>query len=277
MQMGFFLTEWGKFDYIKIKLKEDPLTQKGIAAGAILLWLIVSSVAPIRNLSYEIFVIQHVISWLGFLVAAFFHVPAENRIWVWLPRGFWVLDRLVRAAYLFYLNLGVLHKNSGGLIACRATFEPLDEGHTRVTITNPPISWKAGQHMFLACHDVAPLSSHPFTIASLPHDSKIEFVVRTKKGATKRFFKYAEKMYPSLSSTEQKVGRPVLINGPYAIIRPLRQFDGLVFLAGSTGATFTTPLMRDIVQQWMGVGLGKGSRSGLEPAAGAVTRYVKFV
>jgi predicted ferric reductase len=277
IHMGFFVREWVMFDYLTIKIQEDPLTIKGFIAGGILLWLVLSSVAPVRNLSYEVFVVQHVISWLGFLITVFVHVPAENRIWIWLPLGFWAFDRVIRAFYLFYLNLGLLHKNSAGLVACRATFESLDEDHTRVTIMNPPITWRAGQHMFLACHTVAPLSSHPFTIASLPSDRKIEFVVRARKGATKRFFKYAEKSYPSLpsNSSPQKGGRSVLIDGPYATIRPLRQFDSLVFLAGSTGATFTTPLMRDIVQQWMGV---SGSpTSFLDPPVGAVTRYIKFV
>jgi predicted ferric reductase len=277
IHMGFFVREWVMYDYLTIKIQQDPLAIKGFIAGGILLWLVVSSVAPIRNLSYEIFVVQHIISWLGFLFAVYIHVPAENHIWSWLPLGFWVFDRVVRASYIFYLNLGLLHKNGTGLIACRATFEPLDEGHTRVTIPNPPINWKAGQHMFLACHVVAPLSSHPFTIASIPSDGKIEFVVRAKKGATKRFFKYAEKAYPSLpsNSSPRKIGRSILIDGPYATIRPLRQFDSLVFLAGSTGATFTTPLMRDIVQQWKGV--PGASTLFFDPPVGAVTRYINFV
>jgi predicted ferric reductase len=277
IHMGFWMTEWGKFDYIMVKIKTDPLTQKGIAAGSVLAWLLVSSVAPIRGLSYEIFVVQHIISFLGFLAAVYLHVPDENRIWVWLPLGFWAFDRLVRAVYLVYNNISLLHKNSTGLLACRATFETLDESHTRITIANPPVTWKAGQHMFLACHPVAPLSSHPFTIATLPEDGKIEFIVRAKKGATKRFFKYAEKVYPSLpSSSTKKSGRGVLIDGPYARVRPLRQFDSLVFVAGSTGATFTVPLMRDIVQQWQGI-KSASSRFSLEPAAGAVTRHIRFV
>jgi hypothetical protein len=131
--------------------------------------------------------------------------------------------------------------------------------------------------MFLACHVVALLPSHPFAIASLPSDGRIEFVVRAKRGATKKFFKYAEKAYPNLpsNSSPQNYGRSVLIDGPYAIIRPLRQFDSLVFLAGSTGAAFTTPLMRDIVQQWMGV--TGPSTPFLNPPVGAVTRYIKCV
>lgn len=204
IHIGFWLTEWGKFNYIMVKIKEDDITQKGIAAGSILLWLVVSSIAPIRGLSYEIFVIQHIISWLAFSVMLFMHFPAENQIWIWLPLAFWALDRLFHAVSLFYNNVALFHKNSTGLIACKATFEPLDESHTRITIADPPVSWKASQHMFLACHVVAPLSSHPFTIASLPEDGKIEFVVRAKKGATKRFFKYAKKVFPSIPSTSTR-------------------------------------------------------------------------
>lgn len=279
IHMGYWMTEWAKYDYIMVKIKTDPLTQRGIAAGSILAWLVVSSVAPIRALSYEFFVIQHIVSYIGFLVAVYFHVPVENQKWVWLPLGFWLFDRVVRAVYLVYSNLSFLHKNSTGLLACRATFEPLDESHTRITIANPPVEWKAGQHVFLTCHPLAPLTSHPFTIASLPEDGKMEFVVRAKKGATRRFFRYAEKTYPSLPgpSQREKGGRGVLIDGPYARIRPLRQFDSVLFVAGSTGATFTVPLMRDIVQQWKGASSNTPRRFSLEPACGAVTRHIKFV
>lgn len=275
---GFFLREWAKYEYILIKIKEDPITQKGIAAGSVLLWIILSSVAPIRGLSYEVFVVQHILSWLGFLFAIYLHVPAENHIWLWLPLAFWGFDRVVRAVYLAYNNLSIFHKNSSGFLACKATFEPLDESHTRITIQNPPVTWEAGQHLFLACHAVAPLSSHPFTIASIPSDGKIEFIVCAKKGGTKRFFAYAAKTYPSLSlsgNSTRQAGRSVLIDGPYSRIRTLRQFDSVLFLAGSTGATFTVPLMRDLVQQWKG--LGSTRRWKLDPPGGAVTRCVHFV
>ncbi|KAF4629129.1 hypothetical protein G7Y89_g9018 [Cudoniella acicularis] len=278
IHFGYWMTEWAKYDYILIKIKTDSLTQYGIAAGSVLAWLVLSSVAPIRGLSYEVFVVQHVMSWLGFVVALYFHLPDENRIWIWIPLGFWAFDRLLRALFLVYNNLSVLHKNSTGFLACKATFELLDESHTRITIPNPPITWKAGQHLFLACYVVAPLSAHPFTISSLPEDGKLEFVVRAKKGATKRFFKYAEKTYPSLPApgSRQSAGRSVLIDGPYSRIRPLRQFDSLVLLAGSTGVTFTMPLMREVVQQWMGTST-QSRKLGLEPAAGAVTRHIRFI
>jgi predicted ferric reductase len=278
IHMGYWFTSWDRYDYIMVKIKTDSLTQRGIAAGGVLLWLVISSFAPIRRLSYEVFVVQHIISWLGFFVALYFHIPDENRIWIWLPLAFWAFDRFVRTIYIIYSNMSVFHSKSSGLIACKATFEPLDETHTRITIPNPPITWQAGQHLFLACHVLAPLSAHPFTIASLPEDGKLEFVVRAHKGATRKFFKYAEKVWPTLPSSQaMQKGRSVFIDGPYSKIRSLRQFDSLVFIAGSTGATFTVPLMRDIVQQWMGSKSSSSKISGLLTPAGAVTRHVRFI
>ncbi|KAL3422334.1 ferric reductase like transmembrane component [Phlyctema vagabunda] len=273
IHMGYWMTVWGKYDYIMVKMRTDYLTRIGMAAFGVLVWLVLSSVAPIRGLSYEFFVIQHVISYLGFLVAVFYHVPEENRIFVWLPLAFWAFDRAVRTGYLFYNNAGILHKDSNGLLACKATFEPLDSSHTRVTIANPPVAWTAGQHMFLACHALAPLTSHPFTIASLPEDEKMEFIICAKKGGTKKFFSYASKAFPTLPTSNKKDGRSVILDGPYSRIRPLRQFDSLIFIAGSTGATFTTPLLRDVVQQWT----NSGSTPRFGPASGAVTRHIRFI
>lgn len=268
IHMGFWLTEWLKYDYLSTKVQQDEITQKGFIAGGILLWLIISAAAPIRGLSYEVFVVQHIISWLAFLIALYTHVPTENQIWIWLPVTFWGFDRLVRAVLLIYNNLSIFHQNASGFLACRANFEAIDEKNTRITIANPPVFWEAGQHIFLACHALAPLTSHPFTITSLPSDGKMEFIVEAKKGATRRFFRYATK-------SNAQISKSVLIDGPYSRIRPLRQFDSVLFFAGATGATFTVPLMRDIVLQWMGTGTGANKK--FAPPSGVVTRHIRFV
>jgi hypothetical protein len=76
--------------------------------------------------------------------------------------------------------------------------------------------------------------------------------------------------------------KAVTIEGPYGCLRPLRQFDSVVFFAGSTGVTFTLPLLRDIVQGWRenadaGTRTGKSRRSLLARQTGAATRHVRFV
>ena len=91
----------------------------------------------------------------------------------------------------------------------------------------------------------------------------MEFIVSAKKGATKKFLNYAERIdfsLPEPSTHSQSPGRSVLIEGPYGRIRPLRQFDSLVFIAGSTGATFTVPIMRDIVREWTLSGNGQSKK-----------------
>jgi hypothetical protein len=73
--------------------------------------------------------------------------------------------------------------------------------------------------------------------------------------------------------------KTVLIEGPYGCHRPLRQFESLVLLAGSTGASFTVPLLRDILQGWKEIANGQTSRntSFLRPQTGSAVRSVRFV
>jgi hypothetical protein len=74
-------------------------------------------------------------------------------------------------------------------------------------------------------------------------------------------------------------GKTVTIEGPYGCIRPLRQFDSVVLFAGSTGATFTFPLLRDIIHGWREntAAETQKNRSLFGRQTGAVTRHVRFV
>lgn len=255
IHMGFWFRNWGRYDYITYQLKNDPLTIRGFAAWCILTWIVLTSAAPIRCLGYEFFVLQHLVTFVGFTVAVWLHAPEEVKYWVWIAIGILVFDRVARYAWATYANMSIFHrsaKSKDTLWANRATFAPLPGNVTRITINNSVIRWKPGQHVFLTCHSVAPLQCHPFTITSIPDDNKMEFVVRSEKGATSRMFRYAKKYDDLLGSedTSAKQERTVFIDGPYGSYRPLRQFDSVVFLAGGMGATFTMPCLRDIIAAW---------------------------
>lgn len=255
--LTFFFRSWARYQYITKKLKDDIVTKRGFAAWCVLLWIIISSVAPIRNIRYEIFVVQHVISYVGFTTLIMLHVPDDARVWIWVSIGIYIADRSFRTLYLLYHNLSIFHKRKG-LVACKATFTALADGATLVTVLNPTFKWNPGQHAFLHCPSIVPLQSHPFTISSLPIDGKLEFVIRAHQGGTRRLFQHAKE---SLPPTKHKT---VVIDGPYGRMRPLEQFDTVVLIAGSTGATFTIPLLRDIVLR---------SRNG----GVLVTRKVRFI
>ena len=282
IHMGFWFADWYRFDYIKVKLTNDPITQRGFAAWVIMLWIVISSMAPLRKWNYEFFVLQHIVSFSGLIAAIYLHLPAENKMWIWIPVGLLVLDRTLRWTVVFYTNLAIFHPNakSRGALCCRARFEPLDCETTRITVMKPPLNWSPGQHVLLSCHMVAPLQSHPFTIASIPSDGKLEFLIKSRLGGTKRYLEYAEKQQNlPLLEHGHDLGQysTVLIEGPYGRMRPFRQFDSVFLIAGSSGGTFTIPLLRDIVHAWDTTKAEASSRWSLSGLQGAATKYMRFV
>ena len=124
IHMGFWFTSWYRFDYIKVKLANDAITQRGFAAWVILLWIVISSMAPIRGWNYEFFVIQHILTFSGLIAAIYLHLPAENKVWIWIPIGLLVFDRSLRWLMTFYTNVAVFHTKSNrrGILACRSRF-----------------------------------------------------------------------------------------------------------------------------------------------------------
>ena len=281
LHLSFWLADWGQYHYITTKFRHSKMARQGLTAWSILLWINLSSLAPIRQWNYEVFVIQHIVSYAAFTAMVYIHVDGYLKNWVWVSIALLLFDRSLRLLRFIYINLSIFHSGSGprGLWSCKATFEPMAQGMTRIRVRNPPIRWSAGQHAMLSCHSIAPLQAHPFTIASIPEDEEMTFLVKTKKGGTKRFFKHAEKQQQLPFSTGDQGERhcSVAIEGPYGRIRNLRQFDSVVLIAGASGATFTVPLMRDVVASWSERKIDPGSRWYNNHHLGTVTRHVRFV
>ena len=209
IHMGYFFASWAPYDYIGYKLKNDGISWKGLAAWCTLVWIVFSSMTPIRGWCYELFVIQHLISFAVFLGFVYIHIPADMKAYVWIPVALFFFDRTLRALRALYANISLFHlkQRSEGQVksfwACKAAFTPLPYNTTRVIIQDPPISWTPGQHVFLSCHSIVPLQSHPFTVASIPEDGVMEFLIKSETGGTRRFFRHAEKTY-GLSETSSR-------------------------------------------------------------------------
>ncbi|KAF1944225.1 hypothetical protein EJ02DRAFT_501575 [Clathrospora elynae] len=283
IHMGYFLSAWAPYDYIGYQLKNNRIVWKGLAAWSSLAWIVFSSMTPIRGWNYEVFLIQHIISFAVFLTFVYLHTPVEMNAYVWIPVALFAFDRVFRALRTLYINTSIFHpaqKKQGqleGFWACKAEFTPLPHNTTRIVVRNPPISWTPGQHVFLSFHSIVPLQSHPFTIASIPEDGRMEFYVKAEKGGTKHLFRHAEKS-SSLSEPSLRT-KTVTIEGPYGTLRPLRQFDSVVLLAGSTGVTYTIPLLRDLLQGWKENANASTLKttSFFKAPSGAATRHIRFV
>ncbi|KAF2281405.1 uncharacterized protein EI97DRAFT_429444 [Westerdykella ornata] len=284
LHMGYFFSDWAPYDYIGPQIKEDPIVWKGLAAWVVLVWIVFSSMSPIRGWCYELFIVQHLVSFALLIGFIYIHTPAEVHAYIWIPVGLFWFDRFVRALRALYANLSIFHpkqKSAGqmsGIWACKAEFTPLPHNTTKVVIQNPPIKWKPGQHVFLSCHSIVPLQSHPFTISSIPKDGRMEFLIKAEGGGTRHFFRHAERAESLPQTTGSACIRTVAIEGPYGCLRPLRQFDSVILLAGSTGGTFTVPLLRDVVQGWSeNMHPTDKTTSLFSPMTGAVTRHIRFV
>lgn len=218
--------------------------------------------------------VQHLVSFIGFLIAIFLHIPEyafnarcvfgdfeleassapskfENRIFLYLGIGFFVLDRLVRFSRSIFNN-----RRPG-----RATLTSLPGNVTKIAVQSPTImKWKPGQHVFLSIPRLGVSQSHPATIASIPssHDKELVFFLRAHKGFTRRILTNA-----ASSSTESLLGKSehdisnteiqkfvALIDGPYgASYSDFAAFDTTILIAGSTGVTFTLPILLDIAHR----------------------------
>jgi NAD(P)H-flavin reductase len=254
VHMSYFLRSWARYNYINRKLEIDIHTRRGFGAFCVLSWIVVSSLSPIRGWRYEIFVTQHMISAIGFLTIVWIHVPENAKIFVWFPVALWSFDRVVRWAFMAYHNFSIFHPKTKGnpssLFTCKAHFHQLDDNATRITIRNPPMKWSPGQHAFVTCHSLAPFQQHPFTISSLASDGYLEFVVRAHTGCTGKIHKHACECsgLPSPAASQVDETKTVFLDGPYGRLRPLEQFDSVILISGSTGTSFTMPLLRDLLR-----------------------------
>ena len=73
---GFQSYGWQKYGLMQLEWSTDSCPPTGIAAFALLLWMNLSTLAPFRRWSYEFFVVQHIITFFGFIVALMYHLPS---------------------------------------------------------------------------------------------------------------------------------------------------------------------------------------------------------
>jgi ferric-chelate reductase len=234
---------------VESELVMMPDIKCAMGAWLVLIWIVISAFAPVRNLRYEVFVVQHVLSFVAFVTLVMLHVPTYAMVYVFCGIGFYAVDRVVRTGWMVYRNLSVFHRGKKGLWACGAQITALPGHATRVVIKDPRVGhWSPGQHVFVHFPTISPLQSHPFTIASVPNSKELTFVVQAKAGFSRRLYNRAISSLPTTSEPSKGKSYVVLVDGPYGRPPNFLQYDTLVLIAGSTGATFTVPILLQAVQ-----------------------------
>lgn len=126
-----------------------------------------------------------------------------------------------------------------------ATIEIIDDRTLLVEVPTSA-SWAPGQHMFVRFgFGVHTLTSHPFTISSLPRSdgrSVARFVIRGRGGITARL---------AARARSGKGEVKCWLDGPYGQLGfdlATARFDHALLLAGGAGIAFVLPLLETIVR-----------------------------
>lgn len=241
---GFFSDSRNKYGVMQLEWAMDSAPPSGMAAYALLLWMNLSTLAPLRNWCYEFFVVQHVLTFFGFIIAVMMHLPGSarySRVYIYIPVALYLVERLVSTVHCLVNNVR----------PSRARLEALEGGATRIRVSSRQIkTWGPGTHVQLSIPCFG--THHPATIMSTPqsHNGDLVFILRAYGGFTKRVFRAAS--HSSSSAEQDKSTYLALIsgpNGPSSSHKDFACFDTVFLIAGSTGVTFTLSVLLDLGQR----------------------------
>lgn len=252
---GHFFTEWvisgsiGNESFVAFELNMMPMVKYGMGAWFILLWTFLSSLTPIRRLSYEIFVLQHLAAAAVFLWLLWVHVPAYATYNIWFAIAAISLDKIFLFCWSSWGNVHIrLTKETTEvkpkLIGHHAELRALDDETSEVIVKDVSFKWIPGQHIYLRLPTVGPIESHPFTIANVckrrfaSSGSDLQLVIQAQSGFTRRLHRKAR-----LAPEGSKLGLTAIITGPFGCPPNWNAFETLVLVSASTGTSFTLPIL----------------------------------
>ncbi|KAK4188626.1 arginine--tRNA ligase [Podospora australis] len=249
-----FYADWARSELVEYQIKLQPMVKYGFGAWGILLWACISSFAPLRRLSYEFFVLQHLLTAALFLWAVYIHIPVEARYNVWFAIAALCFDRVCRTVLLVWQNVKFLPDkarcNGGQRIGHQAQLRAVGDSITVITVKDVHFKWRAGQHLYLWMPRVGIAEAHPYTIAcahQLPETcicNSIQLVVRKHGGFSKRLHNFATKA----QAAGKRDRLTVFVSGPYGAPPRWDIYETIILISASTGASFTLPILESVQQ-----------------------------
>lgn len=171
----------------------------GVVSFFIMLWMVASSLKVFRNMSYEFFVLQHIVCVFLFIGFMFAHVDTllSSHLWLWATVGIWIFSVAGRGLLVLFSSnffTGPRAKAQVRANVGQSTEDALGKRAQFVRLTvETPLRWSPGQHVYIRFPGVAPLQAHPFTCISLPDENpnmpnRLVLLARVHKGITRKIF-----------------------------------------------------------------------------------------
>lgn len=245
---GFFTYEWLAASFFWTEVKTVKMVLPGIGAWFILAWTVVSTIPFFRRIKYELFVVQHIISVVLLLVFLVLHVPDHHLFSIWCAVGVFAYDVVTRSANPIWRNLRLrVSANPSVRYAHDANVEAVDDELTVMTIRNVGFSWVPGQHVLIWSPTFRWETPHPFTIVNSPSaeakTQDVQLTMKTKTGLTRDLNDWARRTGLRGDNGSMRV----LVTGPFGTIPNWKQYENIVLVAASTGGSFTTPILEDLL------------------------------
>ncbi|RMZ91854.1 hypothetical protein DV736_g900, partial [Chaetothyriales sp. CBS 134916] len=251
---SYFFTEWSIADFVKLELELMPMVKYGFGAWAVLGWSVLTSFGFMRNLGYEVWVIQHLASAGVLLWLLYVHVPSDARYNIWMSIGFVAFDRGARTLWMIAHNVKWPNPrsqeapNTPWLGFDAEVSEPC-QGYLHMRIHNVNFSWNAGQHILISLPACGFWESHPFTIATKAPSAKserksprfLDVYLKSHSGFTKRLLSKVNRA--GTLRTRAFASKP-FGSTPLATVE---RCNSLILIASSTGASFALPVLEHAI------------------------------
>ncbi|KAM0233569.1 hypothetical protein ACHAP5_010367 [Fusarium lateritium] len=245
---GFFTYEWLAASFFWTEIKTVKMVLPGIGAWFILAWTVISTIPFFRRIKYELFVVQHIISVVLLLVFLVLHVPDHHLFSIWCAVGVFAYDVVTRSANPIWRNLRLrISANPSVRYAHDANVEAIDDELTVMTIRNVGFSWIPGQHVLIWSPTFRWETLHPFTIVNNPcaeaKTQDVQLSIKTKTGLTRDLNDWARRTGLRGDNGSMRV----LVTGPFGSVPNWKQYENIVLVAASTGGSFVTPVLEDLL------------------------------
>lgn len=205
----------------------------GIIAFVLMLLIGITSIAIARRKAYEYFYLFHWVFTAAVLVFSWLH-DKDNIPFIKASAGIIGGDLLLRV-----LRVWTSSPWLRGYFD--AQLEVIDADWTIVTIPRPKCglmsNWTPGTHAFLNIPSMGLHQKHPFTIASIPEDGHIRFIVKKQRGFTRSLHQ--------AQSTSMKC----LVDGPYGSLQVTRfaKYPDVLLIGAGVGIAFVLPILKSLL------------------------------
>ncbi|KAJ9479873.1 Ferric reductase transmembrane component 3 [Pseudozyma hubeiensis] len=257
-------------------LKETYISW-GIVGLCMMSGLVFLSLRSLRQRSYEIFVILHIVMAFFAVLGTYLHIALIGspkfqifKVMTEIAAAMWAFDRAVRLGVRIWLSFSATRhaastlKSGSRLIKC-ATADICTYGqdaeYSKLRISIPASKLRLdNKHSLLggiaAGDDIRitiprfQLGEHPFTVFGVgthsedPAQGYIDLLIKTEAGLTRKLARHAGKSSDVELANGQRKGSnlAVMVEGPFGVVPDVHEASDLVLVAGGIAITFCWPI-----------------------------------